>query len=91
MPQTAYLNSEDENFLKIFLAARGSIKEMEKRLGISYPTVKSRLELLLKKLGLKVFNVDIKKKRLDILEKLEAGELSSGDAIKKIKELEDLI
>ncbi|MCK5106494.1 MAG: DUF2089 domain-containing protein [Elusimicrobiales bacterium] len=91
LPQTAYLNSEDENFLKIFLAARGSIKEMEKRLGISYPTVKSRLELLLKKLGLKVFNVDIKKKRLDILEKLEAGELSSGDAIKKIKELEDLI
>ena len=33
LPQTAYLNSEDENFLKVFLAARGSIKEVEKRLG----------------------------------------------------------
>lgn len=88
LPQTAYLNSEEEKFLKVFLASRGSIKEVEKRLGISYPTVKSRLESLIRKLGLKVFDEDIKKKRLDILEKLEVGELSSEDAIKKIKELE---
>ncbi|MCG2724670.1 MAG: DUF2089 domain-containing protein [Elusimicrobia bacterium] len=91
LPQIACLDSEDEIFLKVFLVSRGSIKEVEKRLGISYPTVKARFELLIEKLGLKIFNGDIKKKRLDILEKLEAGELSSENAIKQIKELEDMV
>lgn len=88
LPQTAYLNSEEEFFLKVFLASRGNIKEVEKKLGISYPTVKARLESLILKLGLKAFDGDARKKRLDVLEQLEKGELSSDEAIKKLKELE---
>jgi len=46
------LEREQLNFLESFLRSRGNLKEMERELGISYPTVRSRFEALLKALGL---------------------------------------
>ena len=89
LPQLAALLPEDENFLRIFLAARGSIKEVERRLGISYPTVKGRLETLLNKLGLGSLQEESKRRRLEILEKLERGEINAQDAIGSLKKLEE--
>ena len=46
------LEREQLSFLESFLRSRGNLKEMERELGISYPTVRSRLEALLRALGL---------------------------------------
>lgn len=88
LPELACLNEDDDRFLKIFLSARGNIKEMERCLGISYPTVKSRLEALLAKLGLSQLQSEVKRRRLEIVEKLERGEIPAREAIKLLKELE---
>ena len=46
------LTPEQSDFIKTFLKCRGSIKEMEKEMGVSYPTVKNNLEKLVLSLGL---------------------------------------
>jgi hypothetical protein len=46
------LEREQLTFLESFLRSRGNLKEMERELGISYPTIRNRLESLLKALGL---------------------------------------
>src|SRR5439155_11602064 len=46
------LGREQLAFLESFLRSRGNLKEMERELGISYPTIRGRLEVLLKALGL---------------------------------------
>lgn len=88
LPQFAALAPEDENFLRVFLAARGNIKEVERQLNISYPTVKGRLDALLNKLGLGSLQAEAKKRRLEIVEKLERGEISAQDAVGLLKGLE---
>ena len=88
MPELACLNEEDDRFLKIFLSAQGNIKEMERCLGISYPTVKSRMEALLAKLGLGQLQSEARRRRLEIVEKLERGEMPAQEAIKMLKDLE---
>ncbi|MBI4656738.1 MAG: DUF2089 domain-containing protein [Elusimicrobia bacterium] len=83
------LDYEEKNFLKIFIASGGNIKEMEKRLGISYPTVKARLEHLIIRLGLRESREsmeNMKKKKIEIIEKLEKGEIRASDAVKQLKE-----
>jgi hypothetical protein len=46
------LEREQLAFLESFLRSRGNLKEMERELGISYPTVRGRLESLLRAIGL---------------------------------------
>ncbi|MCP4642801.1 MAG: DUF2089 domain-containing protein [bacterium] len=46
---TAALNDEDGQFLKRFLLASGSLKALAKEYGISYPTVRARLDRLIAK------------------------------------------
>ncbi len=76
------LNDEQIEFIKVFLVSHGSIKEVEKRLGISYPTVKNRLSEIVKVLT----GTDLEKpKNLDILELIEQGDISVEDALKIIE------
>lgn len=82
------LDDESRGFLIEFLKSRGNIKELQSRLGISYPTAKSRLDSLLKKLGL-FEEESTKPTRIEILEKLEKGEISTEDAIKLLEGLDD--
>lgn len=88
LPQFAALAQDEENFLRVFLAARGSIKEVERQLGISYPTVKGKLESLLNKLGLGSLQEEAKRRRLEIVEKLERGEITAQEAIGQLKKME---
>jgi len=64
---------------------RGFSKEVQERLGISYPTVKNRLDKLLITLGLFEESEGLKEK--EILDTLERGEISPSEAIKLIKEV----
>ncbi|HBN84505.1 MAG TPA: hypothetical protein DDZ89_11735, partial [Clostridiales bacterium] len=81
------LDDSDTEFLLVFLRCRGSIKDVEKELGISYPTVRGRLDRLIQSLGLNpIQSVDSdekvkEQKRKDILEALNKGEISAKDAI----------
>lgn len=84
-PRFCQLDEDQMEFLEVFLRCRGVIKEVEKELGISYPTVKGKLDSLLLALGL--LEEDVGKKREEVLEELEAGRISLQEAIKRIKEL----
>ena len=66
--------------LRSFLTARGNIKEVERDLGISYPTVRKRLDDLLAKLGLEGGRRD-RDQRLEVFEKLRKGEITVDDAV----------
>jgi hypothetical protein len=80
--------SEDQKlFLDAFIKSRGNIKEVEKELGISYPTVKNRLEDVATALGYKsnpeILNTN---KNIEVLDKLNSGEITVDDAITQIRE-----
>jgi len=75
------LSEEDQHFIKVFLKSHGNIKEVEKELGISYPTVKNRLNQIISNLGIKTKEGLNKEERLEILNKLEQGELTLEQAL----------
>ncbi len=91
MPRYAKLTEEQEQFLETFLRCRGMINSVEKELGISYPTVKSRLESLLSALDLMPVKEETAKKdksaekKVKILEQLEKGEITAEQAKSKLK------
>ncbi len=76
------LSSEQIEFIKVFLVSHGSIKEVEKRLGISYPTVKNRLSEIVKILTGSELQ---KPKGLDILDMIDQGDVSVEDALKMLE------
>lgn len=79
------LSDEQKNFIEVFVKNRGNIKEIEKELGISYPTVRNKLENVIEALGYnpKYPTNNVNKK--EILEKLSAGEITSEEALKLLK------
>ncbi len=84
------LDSEQKEFIEVFIKCRGNIKEVERELSISYPTVRSRLDHAIKALGYDVGAApddDKAQKRKEILDMLNSGELSSKEAVKLLKDL----
>lgn len=84
------LNSEQLHFVEVFIKSRGNIKDVEKELGISYPTVRNKLDDVITALGYTVQdNQDdkIAEKKKEILDSLEKGEISSQEAIKLLHKL----
>ena len=82
------LDEKNKRFIEAFLRARGSIKEVERMLGVSYPTVKNMLETTLTALGWNedtAESPDEPSKRNEILEQLAAGEINVSAAVKKLK------
>lgn len=88
------LTTDDLHFLRIFIHCEGSIREMESALGLSYPTIKSRLANLKKTLAL---DGEIPASSLtvkdsfhsvnDVLSALEAGQITHAESVKLIKKL----
>ena len=81
-------NPEDLYFIEVFLKNEGNIKLMEKDLGVSYPTVKSRLKNIVKILGYKSGNTG-SEERVRILRALSDGEIDVKEAIKSLGKLND--
>jgi hypothetical protein len=77
------LSPESLRLLEIFIRSRGNVKEMERELGLSYPTVRNKLDAAIKELGFEpnpAAEEDFKTQRREILERLERGELSAAEA-----------
>jgi len=83
VPPMARLSAEDQVFIMAFIQCHGSIKDMEKMFGISYPTVKNRLNRLAEILKL-VETQPLPPQREDILSQLERGEITAVEAIERL-------
>jgi len=82
LPTLAGLPWEDQVFVMAFVRSHGSIKEMEQVFGISYPTVKNRLNRIAKQFQF----VEIVKTspEEEVLADLQRGEISTEEAIKRL-------
>lgn len=80
-----YLTKEQRDFLELFIRTRGNIREMEKELGLSYPTIRNKLDNLIAALGYEVEKRPTVDKK-EILKKLESGEITVQEALKLLKE-----
>jgi hypothetical protein len=84
LPPLARLRYEDQVFVSEFVRSHGSIKDMEKAFGISYPTVKSRLKRIVSQLQL-VEVVDSSPEREDVLALLESGDITADEAAERLR------
>src|SRR6266542_5303412 len=78
------LASDQLEFLEAFIRARGSFKDVERELGISYPTVRSRLDAVIRSLG---YQTEVEpdreaetERRKEILRQLAEGRIGPDDA-----------
>ena len=80
------LPEESLEFLRSFIRCRGVIKEVEKELGVSYPTVRNRLDRLVAELGYgEVPTKSGDEQRHDVLEAVKDGKMSSKEAVAALK------
>jgi hypothetical protein len=96
------LSHEQMALLESFLRSRGNLKEMERALGISYPTVRARVESLVQALGLADgetvelvvegepagLSDDLAAARREILERLAKGEIDAAGAAEALRGVE---
>jgi hypothetical protein len=91
LSQLAQLGLEDQVFVTAFVRCHGSIKEMERIFGVSYPTIKSRLN----RIGGSLDFVDTNPEppqpdtgpdaRIDVLERLSRGEIPADEAVRLLR------
>jgi hypothetical protein len=85
LPQLARLPMEDQIFVTAFVRSHGSIKEMERVFGVSYPTIKSRLTRIAD--SLEFVQTNPTPTKAEILDRLHRGEITAEDAIRKMEAL----
>ena len=89
LPELARLAAEDQVFVAAFVRSHGSIKEMEQVFGVSYPTIKARLNRIAASLEF----VEIASSapampasgRSEVLDRLSRGEINALDAIAELE------
>ncbi len=85
-----HLSGEEVDFALVFIKNRGNIKEVERELNISYPTVRARLNTLIAALG---FSSEESEEdagtnpRMEIITRMEREEISPSEAAKLLKNL----
>lgn len=85
LPQLARLPMEDQIFVTAFVRSHGSIKEMERVFGVSYPTIKSRLTRIAD--SLEFVQTNPTPTKAEILDRLHRGEITAEDAIREMEAL----
>ena len=83
LPQLARLEAEDQVFIAAFIRSHGSIKAMEQIFGVSYPTIKGRLNRIAQ--NLEFIETNPAPPRSEVLERLSRGEISAEDAIHELE------
>ena len=91
LPPLTQLSAEDQVFVAAFVRCHGSIKQMEQYFGVSYPTVKNRLN----RLGAQLEFVQVEAVATappprtdagDVIDRLERGEISAEQAVRMLEE-----
>jgi hypothetical protein len=85
LPELARLTLDDQVFITAFLRSHGSIKEMEQVFGVSYPTIKARLNRIAGQL--QFVEINPSPSRAEVLERLKSGEISAEEAIRALEAL----
>jgi len=85
LPELARLTLEDQIFITAFLRSHGSIKEMEQVFGVSYPTIKARLNRIAGQL--EFVDTNPSPSRSEVLERLGKGEIDAQEAIRALEAL----
>ena len=90
LPPLARLTAEDQVFVAAFVRCHGSIKQMEKYFGVSYPTIKNRLN----KIGQLLPFVEIAEGEpatplppspaSALLDQLERGEMTASEVLERL-------
>jgi hypothetical protein len=83
LPQLAQLSLEDQVFVTAFVRCHGSIKEMERIFGVSYPTIKARLNRIAQRLDF--VETDPAPSRTYVIDRLRRGEISAQDALRELE------
>lgn len=82
LPPLASLSAEDQVFVMAFVRCHGSIKEMEEMFGISYPTVKNRLNRIARQFEfVEIVKITASE---EVIEELKRGEISAEEAIRRL-------
>lgn len=82
----AVLTREQLEIIKIFLKSRGNLKEIERELDISYPTVRARLDEIVRALGFTPEPEVPAGLKAELLAKLEAGEIDADEFVRRLGE-----
>jgi hypothetical protein len=85
LPELARLTLEDQIFVTAFLRSHGSIKDMEQTFGVSYPTIKSRLNRIAGQL--EFVDTNPAPSSTEVLERLNNGEITATEAIQALEAL----
>lgn len=86
LPQLARLAMDDQIFITAFVRSHGSIKEMERIFGVSYPTIKARLNRIAG--SLEFVETNPTPSKAEILERLQQGDITAEDAIREMEKLQ---
>ena len=82
------LPEEQMAFLRLFVSRRGNLREVEREMGVSYPTVRARLDDLLRALGYATEAPsarDRQERRREVLEALREGTMTPEEAAKALR------
>ncbi|MGW4199727.1 DUF2089 domain-containing protein [Streptomyces sp. NPDC004726] len=82
-PQLAQLGVDDQVFVAAFVRSHGSIKEMERIFGVSYPTIKSRLKRIAEQLDF--VDTAPAPAGADVIDRLQRGEISAQEALEELE------
>ncbi len=81
----ARLSAEDQVFVAAFVKCHGSIKQMEKYFGVSYPTIKNRLNRIGEGLAFVEIAEDDGPPARDVLSRVEDGTITVAQALEELK------
>ena len=85
LPRLGRLSAEDQVFVAAFVRGHGSIKEMEQVFGVSYPTIKARLNRISS--ALQFVETDPEPGRGEVLDRLARGEITADEAVRALEGL----
>src|SRR5262252_4025178 len=88
LPPLAQLPAEDQVFVAAFVRCHGSIKQMEQFFGVSYPTIKNRLNRIGAQLPFAEIDPPATAERpstSDLITRLERGELRASDVLRQLR------
>jgi hypothetical protein len=97
LPQLAQLSVEDQVFVTAFVRSHGSIKQMERIFGVSYPTIKSRLNRIAGSLDFvdaspspssssaPVEAPAARARQADVIDRLRRGEITAQQAVSELE------